>query len=45
MGERKKTVKKTVTIKGYSYKGSNEYSYVYYYTAKWGGGSEYRFFG
>ena len=38
-------LKKTVTIKGYSYKGSEESSYVYYYTAKWGSGSEYRFFG
>lgn len=32
-------LKKTVTI------GSDESSYAYYYTAKWGGGSSYRFFG
>lgn len=38
-------LKKTVTIKGHSYKKSDEDSYVYYYTAKWGSGSEYRFFG
>lgn len=38
-------LKKTVTIEGHSYKGSDESSYAYYYTAKWGGGSSYRFFG